>query len=81
MAWAWWLSVPVIVTVLAALWAWVRNRPDPVPTTREGMRSHLDYLDALGQAPRSRDRGLVSPSRPDPETDPAAAPLEPRGER
>jgi hypothetical protein len=72
----WWLSIPVIATVLAALWTWVRNRPEPVPTTRQGVRSHLDYLDALGQRPRSQDLGLVSPS-PSPPADPTGPPVVP----
>jgi hypothetical protein len=54
MTWAWWLAVPVVVTLLAALWSWVRARPRRLPDTAESMRAHTAYLDALGASSRSR---------------------------
>jgi hypothetical protein len=47
MSWALWLAPPLVVTVLASLWAWVRNRPVPAPATDEAIKAHQDYLDAL----------------------------------
>jgi hypothetical protein len=47
MAWAIWLAIPVLATVLAALWSWWRSRPSRVPRTHEAMQAHRDYLDAL----------------------------------
>lgn len=61
MTWALWLSIPVAVTVLAALVTWVRARPARVPNTDEAMRAHSDYLDALAQTARSKDRGPLAP--------------------
>lgn len=55
-----WLSVPVVATVLAALWSWVRSRPAPTPNTAESMQAHSEYLDALVQTARSKDRGPAS---------------------
>ncbi len=52
MAWAFWLAVPVVVTLLAALWSWVRTRPRRLPDTAESMRAHSAYLDALGASTR-----------------------------
>ena len=52
MAWAFWLAVPVVVTLLAALWSWVRARPRRLPDTAESMRAHSAYLDALGASTR-----------------------------
>lgn len=56
MGWAVWLAVPVVVTVLAAVWAWVRSRPAPTPGTDRSMRQHADYLDALAQTARGKER-------------------------
>lgn len=65
MTWAVWLAVPVVVTLLAALVTWLRARPRRRPGTRDTMRAHSDYLDALAQTARSRDRGPAgSPARP-----------------
>jgi hypothetical protein len=64
--WALWLSIPVVVTALAAVWSWVRSRPAPVPTTHQAMREHSEYLDALVQTARSKDCGLAPPSDPTP---------------
>jgi hypothetical protein len=50
MAWLWWLAAPVAATTLAAVWAWFRGRPEPLPTTDEAMRAHRDYLDGLAAA-------------------------------
>lgn len=57
MTWALWLAVPVLITLLAALVTWVRSRPRRRPGTRDAMRAHSDYLDALVQTARSKDRG------------------------
>ena len=56
-AWAVWLAVPVLVTLVAALITWLRSRPERELTTAQAMRAHDDYLDALRQPPRSKDRG------------------------
>ncbi|WP_375481721.1 hypothetical protein [uncultured Jatrophihabitans sp.] len=53
MGWALWLAVPVAVTVLAALWSWLRSRPRRLPDTAESMRAHSAYLDALGATTRA----------------------------
>jgi hypothetical protein len=55
--WALWLAVPVAVTLLVAALSWLRGRPARELTTRQAMRTHDDYLDALAQPARSRDRG------------------------
>jgi cytochrome c-type biogenesis protein CcmH/NrfF len=60
MTWALWLAVPVAVTVLAAVFTWLRGRPRRTPGTRDTMRAHDDYLDALTQTARSKDRGPYS---------------------
>ncbi|HEV7204109.1 MAG TPA: hypothetical protein VGN18_05825 [Jatrophihabitans sp.] len=65
MSWVLWLSVPVGATVLAALWSWVRSRPAPTPNTAESMQAHSEYLDALVQTARSKDRGAASAPAPD----------------
>jgi hypothetical protein len=57
MAWALWLAIPVVVTVLAALGSWLRGRPARALKTDESMRAHGDFLDALVQTARSKDRG------------------------
>lgn len=69
-SWVLWLSVPVVATVLAALWSWLRSRPAPTPNTVESMQAHSEYLDALVQTARSKDRGPVAPV-------PAEAPSQP----
>lgn len=56
MTWAVWLAVPVVATALAAIWAWLRSRPASRPDTQESMQAHSDYLDALVQTARSKDR-------------------------
>lgn len=55
-----WLAIPVALTVLAAMVSWLRARPERAPGTGESMRAHGDYLDALSQTARSRDRGPYS---------------------
>lgn len=57
MSWALWLLVPVAATALAAAWSWLRARPTPEPSTVEAMQAHSEYLDALAQTARSKDRG------------------------
>lgn len=56
MAWAVWLAVPVVITLLAALWTWWRGRLARTPGTLEAMRAHRDYLDALVRPARSAGR-------------------------
>ncbi|MGI8677572.1 MAG: hypothetical protein ACR2LX_02575 [Jatrophihabitans sp.] len=58
MSWAVWLAVPVVVTVLAAGWTWLRARPEPSLDADHAIQVHSDYLDALVQTARSKDRGL-----------------------
>jgi hypothetical protein len=60
MAWLLWLSGPALATVVAALWTWIRGRPEPLPDTDEAMQAHARYLEALAQGARSIDRGLRS---------------------
>ncbi len=60
MTWALWLAIPVIVTVLAALVTWVGSRPARVLKTPEAMQAHSEYLDALAQTARSKDRGPLA---------------------
>ena len=49
-AWALWLAVPVLATVLAAVWIWWRNRPPRRPTLTETLDEHAGYLACLGAA-------------------------------
>jgi hypothetical protein len=56
MAWALWLTTPVVVTILAALGTWWRGRPQRVPDTDEAMQAHRDYLDALVVPARGESR-------------------------
>jgi hypothetical protein len=49
--WAFWLAVPVIATVLAAVWTWWRARAPKLASTRVGMAEHQAYLDALARPP------------------------------
>jgi hypothetical protein len=58
--WAIWLLIPVAATMVAALASWLRARPRRAPSTDEAMRAHGEFLDALVQTARSKDRG---PSR------------------
>jgi hypothetical protein len=46
-AWAAWLSVPLLATVLAAIWTWLRGRPPAPLDTDAAIRAHQRYLDAL----------------------------------
>jgi hypothetical protein len=55
--WAVWLSIPVAATLLAATGSWLRARPKRAPSTDEAVRAHDEYLDALVQTARSKDRG------------------------
>jgi hypothetical protein len=57
MAWAVWLLIPAIATALAAAVTWLRHRPLRPPATDEAVRRHAEYLDALVQTARSKDRG------------------------
>jgi hypothetical protein len=50
----------VVATVIAALWSWLRARPEPLPDTDEAMRAHAEYLEALTHSARAKDRGLRS---------------------
>jgi hypothetical protein len=60
MAWAVWLLIPVAVTLLAALGSWLRSRPARPLNTAQAMQAHDDYLDALVQTARSKDRGPLA---------------------
>jgi hypothetical protein len=64
MTWALWLAAPAVATVLAALWSWWRSMRARGPrrvTTKDSMRAHQEYLDALVAPARSSERG---PDRP-----------------
>jgi hypothetical protein len=56
------LAIPVVVTALAAVVSWWRNRPPRPIDTARAMREHGEYLDALVRTARSKDRGLAGPS-------------------
>jgi hypothetical protein len=58
-AWAVWLSIPLLATVLAALWAWVRGRPPAPLNTEAAIDAHRRYLDALSVPAR----GAARPAR------------------
>jgi hypothetical protein len=45
-----------VLTVVASLVSWLRNRPPRPPDSRRAMQEHEDYLDALVRAARARDR-------------------------
>jgi hypothetical protein len=63
--WAVWLAVPVAVTLVVAGISWLRRRPARELTTRQAIRAHGDYLDALRQPPRAKDRGpFAAPTTP-----------------
>jgi hypothetical protein len=62
--WALWLAIPVAATLLAAIASWWRSRPEPTMTTVEAMQAHGEFLDALAQTARSKDRGLSSDRTP-----------------
>jgi hypothetical protein len=57
--WALWLAIPVAATVLAAIGSWWRSRPKRTLTTHEAMQAHDEFLRALVQTARSKDRGLT----------------------
>ena len=57
-AWAVWLSIPLLATVLAALWAWVRGRPPAPLDTAAAIRAHQSYLEALTVPARGTARPL-----------------------
>lgn len=61
MAWAVWLAVPVVATLLIAGWVWLRGRPPRLPTTDEAMRAHQRYLEALIVPARGGARPDVEP--------------------
>lgn len=54
MSWAVWLAVPVVVTIIVALWTWVRSRPARQPSTTRSMQAHSEYLDALVETAHNR---------------------------
>ncbi len=56
MAWALWLAVPVVLTLLAALWTWWRGRPARTPGTSQAMAAHEQYLEALVRPARGARR-------------------------
>jgi hypothetical protein len=51
MAWALWLSAPVLVTGLAAVLTWLRGRSPRPPRTSDTIALHRAYLDALAPTP------------------------------
>jgi hypothetical protein len=55
-----WLLIPVVLTVLAAVLSWWRHRPARPLDTARAMRAHEEFLDALVQTARSKDRGRPS---------------------
>ena len=61
MSWAVWLLAPVVLTALAALVSWWRHRPARPPSTARAMREHEQFLDALVQSARSKDRNHTRP--------------------
>jgi hypothetical protein len=61
MGWAVWLLIPVAVTLLVAIGSWLRSRPARTLDTLQAMRAHGDFLDALVQTARSKDRGPLAP--------------------
>lgn len=52
-----WLLIPVGLTAVAAIVSWLRARPRRLPDAADSVRGHGDYLDALVQTARSKDRG------------------------
>lgn len=57
MAWLFWLAVPVVLTLITAVFTWWRGRPPRGPRgVGESVRAHQQFLDALGQAPRQGDQ-------------------------
>ena len=61
MGWAVWLLIPVALTTLAAVAAWLRHRPVRPPDTARAVREHSEFLDALVQGARARDRRPPGP--------------------
>jgi cytochrome c-type biogenesis protein CcmH/NrfF len=59
-SWALWLAIPVVVTLLAAVLSWLRSRTARALDTDEAMRAHGEYLEALAQTARSKDRGPLA---------------------
>jgi hypothetical protein len=66
MDWAIWLAIPVVATLLAAAWSWVRSRPAPTLSTAKSMQAHSDYLDALAETARGHQRAEPGDRRLDP---------------
>jgi hypothetical protein len=58
-SWAIWLAVPVMITLLAALFLWWRGRPARPLRTAQTISGHRAYLDALTPG---ADRSLEGPS-------------------
>jgi Ser/Thr protein kinase RdoA (MazF antagonist) len=57
------LAIPVVLTLFAAIVTWLRGRPARPLDTDESMRAHGDYLDALAQTARAKDRGPLAQPR------------------
>ncbi|MGI8761223.1 MAG: hypothetical protein ACR2LF_08010 [Jatrophihabitantaceae bacterium] len=63
MAWALWLSAPILATAISAMWAWWRARPRRRLDTPDAMQAHRDYLDALALGVRGRAGALAAQPR------------------
>lgn len=66
MAWALWLAVPIVATVVAAVGTWWsarRSRPARRTDTVDAMQAHRDYLDALTVPARGTERVAPSAAR------------------
>jgi hypothetical protein len=61
-SWAIWLLAPVAVTLLAAVASWWRHRPARPLDTKRAMRAHDEFLDALVQSARSKEKGIANGS-------------------
>ena len=61
MAWALWLSAPVLVTALAAVLTWLRGRPPRTLRTSATIALHQAYLQALAPAPSTLAQAEQNP--------------------
>ena len=66
MAWALWLAVPIVATVLAAVGTWWsarRSCPARRSDSADAMQAHRDYLDALAVPARGTERVATPQTR------------------